>query len=64
MLILQICVKLRPQTFEESWKIVLLSFLWRTICRLGSDVAVLAERYGLVVVVYFDAANPSRFYGS
>ena len=38
--------------------------LWRTICRLGSDVAVLAGRYDLVVVVYFDAADPLLFYGS
>ena len=60
---MQICVKLSPQTFEVSGKIVLLSCLWRTIGRLGSDVAVLAGRYGLVVV-YFDAADLLLFYGS
>ena len=59
MLIVQICVKLSPQNLEVSGNIVLLSCLWRTICRLGSDVAVLVERYGLVVV-YFDTSNPLR----
>ena len=64
MLIVQICVKLSPQNLEVSGNIVLLSCLWRTICRLGSDVAVLAEGYGWVVIIYFDTAKPSRFYES
>jgi len=58
------CVKRSPQTFEVSVKVIFVSFIWRAICHLGSDVAVLAESYIWVVIIYFDAAKPSRFYES